>query len=94
MARGDGLSRTPSVLCGERMERQEAVFFDGVRMVGSCLILIPALPSITKRKKAADLFKGGGLLVGSVWGRQVNAIGLQRPKPRCRSTRLGAGAAA
>src|SRR5208282_3941482 len=60
-ARKDGLSRTPSVLCGERMERQEAVLFVGVRMVGSCFISIPASASITEQKMAADPFKRRGL---------------------------------
>src|SRR5271156_3502113 len=73
-AKKDGLSRTPSVLCGELMERQEGVLFGGVRMVGSCFISNPALASITN-EKAADPFKGGGLLVGSVSGRQASALG-------------------
>src|SRR5271165_1901895 len=47
--KSDGFRRTRSVLCGERMERQEAARFGGVRMVGSCFISNPALASITKR---------------------------------------------
>ena len=50
------LKQTPSVLCGERMERPEAVLYGRVRMVGSCFISIPALASITEVKVAADTF--------------------------------------
>src|SRR5271168_3117832 len=56
-AKKDGLSRTPSVLCGELMERQEGVLFGGVRMVGSCFISNPALASITN-EKARRPFQG------------------------------------
>ena len=62
------------VLCGERTERQAAALFGGVRMVGSCLIWIPGLASIIKRKSPPSLPEGGGLLVGSVWGRQASGF--------------------
>src|SRR5208282_3818370 len=83
-ARKDGLSRTPSVLCGERMERQEAVLFVGVRMVGSCFISIPASASITEQKICRPLQETRPSSVGS--GRQVSASGVsvrkRAPGPR------------
>src|SRR5277367_916726 len=82
----DGWSRRRSLLCGERTGRQAAAFFGGARMVGLCLIWIPGLVSIIKRKEPASLLEGGGLLVGSVVGRHAAASDIsvrkRAPGPR------------